>query len=159
MMMSLNRTARYAGIGIVVLILGKVGWSHRGDDWVQNLLRPSDVAKPIKFDNGSVRDAAVAPLSQASREAMNIPANNEPGKLKKCLVATKVIYTDQVCPAGAIVAPVNGGNVVVLDAQKSSVNANDKAAAQQGRKTLRDALDLSGGDDLKAKMMERAIGQ
>ena len=158
MFASWSRTVRVVLVGLALLVFGKIIWSHRGDDWVLNLLRPQGPAKTeIKFDNGSVRDAAVAPADQASRAATDSSVKNEAGQLKKCVVAGKVTYTDQVCPVGAKVAAVSGGNVVVLDAQQPK--SNDNATAQGKRRTLRDALDLSGGEDIKARMMERAVNR
>lgn len=141
--------------GLVVLVLGKFAWSHRGDDWVVKLLQHQGLTKSeIKFDNGSVRDAAVANEPPAA-SAVARSVKNEAGQLKKCVTAGKITYTDQVCPVGAKVAAVSGGNVAVLEAHKPKANVN--AAAPGGQKALRDALDISGGEDLKHKMMERAV--
>lgn len=158
MFYSLNRTVKFVLVGLVVVVLGKLIWSHRGDDWVQNLLRPQGLAKlDIKFDNGSVRDAAVANEPQIAPAAASQTVKNVAGQLKKCVTAGKTTYTDQVCPFGAKVAAVNGGSVVVLEAQKPKADHN--VAATGGQKTLRDALDISGGEDLKRKMIERAVNQ
>lgn len=156
MFFALNRTVKFVLAGLVVLVLGKFAWNHRGDDWVANLLRPHGRAtQEIKFDNGSVRDAAVANAPSVAPDAAARSVKNEAGQLKKCVAAGKVTYTDQVCPVGAKVAAVNGGSVVVLEAQKSKAQHN--AAAPGGQKALRDALDISGGEDLKNKMIERAV--
>ena len=156
MFYSLNQIMKLVLAGLVVLALGKFAWSHRGDDWVVKLLHPQGLTQSeIKFDNGSVRDAAVANEPPAAPASATRSVKNEAGQLKKCVIAGKITYTDQVCPVGAKVAAVSGGNVAVLEAHKPKANA----AAPGGQKALRDALDISGGEDLKHKMMERAVNQ
>lgn len=148
------RPLHYALIGVAVLLLGTSGWKHRNDTWVQDLLRPSGaVQTTIRFDNGSVRDK----LSAATHAPNDASALNVPGKLKKCAGPQGVIYTDQICPPGSKAAPVNGGNVTVIDgtASKSEVAKPPGDAP----KALRDALDLSGNNQLREKMVERAMGQ
>ncbi len=158
MFFALNRTAKFMLAGLVVLVLGKFAWSHRGDDWAVNLLRPQGRAnQEIRFDNGSVRDAAEANAPQAAPATVARSVKNEVGQLKKCVTAGKITYTDQVCPYGAKVAAVNGGSVAVLETHKP--NAQHNATAPRGQKTLRDVLDISGGEELKSKMIERAVNQ
>jgi len=159
MIFSSNRVVRVVLAGLLIVVMGKLVWAHRNDDWVLNLLRPQGPAKvDIKFDNGSVRDAVV-PNEDIPADPVNAPAvRNVAGELKKCLHGRKVIYTDQVCPAGSKVAPVNGGSVAVLESSKPKVN--DATGNRQGaRQTLRDALDISGGENLKDKMIEQATKQ
>ncbi len=157
-MFFMNPTVKYVLVGLVVVVAAKLAWTHRGDDWVQALLRPQGPAKvEIKFDNGSVRDAALPSADRTSQAARGQTVRNEAGELKKCLIAGKIVYTEQVCPAGAKVAAVNGGNFAVMDTPKPK--PGDHTSAQGARKTLHDALDLSGGEDIKARMMERAVNQ
>ena len=110
----------------------------------------------IQFDNGTVREAPV-PASPASAASAQV-FEGEPGKLKKCLRGNTVTYTDQNCPPGTKAAAVTGGNVTVVPSEKPKPAARD-AAANNSRNTLRDALDLSGNDNIRDKMMERAIGK
>lgn len=141
----LNKTIRYGLTGLVIVVLAKITWSHRHDDWVLHLLRPQGPAKiDIKFDNGSVRD-----LTGTVRKV-----KSDVGQVKKCLLKGKVTYTDQKCPAGAQVASVNGGTVSVVNA--STPNAKEATSTPSAQKTLHDALDLSGGENLKERMMEQA---
>ena len=145
---TLNRSIRYVLAVVAVVVLGKLIWVHRNDDWVRNLSRPGGPATvDIKFDNGSVREVAVTERAVKS----------DAGKLKKCLIKGQVTYTDQDCPIGAKSAPISGGTVVVLESQKSMTK--EASSAQGGQKTLRDALDISGGENLKDKAMERSIGK
>ncbi|TXT35928.1 MAG: hypothetical protein FD135_4609 [Comamonadaceae bacterium] len=152
--MVFDRTVKWGLVFLLLLIILKLGWLHRHDDWVQQWLTPQGAAKVnIQFDNGSVRDMA----SPYERVDKTLPkantVKNESGQLKKCLIKGKVIYTDQVCPTDAKVAAVNGGTLVVLPSAKPA--ASSAAGAQGGQKRLRDALDISVSPEQKAQMMER----
>ena len=148
----------YLLIGLATLVLGSTGWRHRNDAWVQDLLRPAGPAvTSIRFDNGSIRDnQPLAPRNAAADSALNTA-----GKLKKCNGPHGVIYTDQICPSGSKAEAVNGGNVTVIDsgASKTDTAAKADASKTDGPKTLRDALDLSGNNNLREKMVDRAVGQ
>jgi hypothetical protein len=151
------RNARYVVVGLVVVVIGRMAWSHRNEDWIRNFLRPDGTAKiDIRFHNGSVLDGAVI-LSQPRSSARTFEVENTPGKMKKCTRGREVVYTDQLCPAGAEVAAVNGGNVTVLDANKPKTEA--PTTSQDRRTSLRDALDLSGNENIREKMVERAINK
>jgi hypothetical protein len=145
---------RYLLIGVATLLLASAGWRHRNDAWVQDLLRPSlPASASIRFDNGSFKDGQ----AQIMHSPTNDSALNTVGKLKKCTSPRGVVYTDQICPSGSKPAPVNGGNVTVVDSGTTKTEtAQSKTDAP---KALRDALDLSGNDNLREKMMERAVGK
>lgn len=151
--MGLNHIVRYVLVALVLVVLASTGWRHRNDTWVRGLLRPQGPAKTtIEFDNGSVRDT----LPRVADDAAD--RNNLPGQLKKCVRKSQVVYTDQPCPAGFSVALVSDGKVSIL--QSTSPPAGSaKAPSQDARKTLHDALDLTGNDNIKDKMMERAINR
>jgi hypothetical protein len=146
-----------AGIVLLVGVVGISAWRHRDDAWVQALWRPEAPPKPVVFDNGSVR-AAAQPMVPASAAAKG--PDNLPGQMKKCIKGKQVVYTDQPCEAGAKVASVSGGNVTVVPsiAPKPAAPAQG-AQAPSGRSTLHDALDLNGNDNIRDKMMERAINR
>ena len=155
MWLFLGKRTKVALLILLVVIIGKLAWSHRQDDWVQQwwYLQAPEKAR-FEFDNGSVRDT-----HRASDGLQDKPSSelNEAGKLKKCLTEFKVIYTDKVCPPGAKVAAVTGGSVVVLDSGKPK--ATDDKVAQGGQARLRDALDISVDENLRAKMQERAMNR
>lgn len=65
--------------------------------------------------------------------------------------------TDQPCPVNARVGPIKGGSVTVVGATKTKPET--QAAVEPGPKALRDALDLSGNENIRDKMMERAINR
>jgi hypothetical protein len=153
----LGKTARVFLGCLFIIILGRIGWNHRNDAWVQGLVRPDGPAKlNIQFDNGSVRDVLPGGELPHGMASGSTP-EDAPGKLRKCLRGTKVIYTDQTCPTGMKAEAVTGGNVTVLES--STPKSTTQATPQEGRRTLRDALDVSGNDNIKDKMMERAIGK
>jgi hypothetical protein len=103
----------------------------------------------IEFDNGTARDASDSDSGRAVR--------SEAGQLKKCLLKGKLTYTDQACPVGAQVVAIKGGTVNVLESPKPPVK--DAASGHSGKTNLREALGVSGGENLKDKMIERAIQQ
>jgi hypothetical protein len=45
MAISLNRSVKYGLAGLAIVVLGKLAWAHRNDDWVLGLLRPEGPAK------------------------------------------------------------------------------------------------------------------
>ena len=148
----------YRRVGIVLLagVVGMTAWRHRDDAWVQALWRPEAPPKPVVFDNGSVRDSAVRMPPQPKAEG----PDNLPGQMKKCIKGKQVVYTELPCDAGAKVAAVTGGNVTVVpsDTPKPATQPQGAQAAA-GRSNLHDALDLNGNDNLRDKMMERAINR
>ena len=146
-------------IMVVLVVLVSVGWRHRNDAWVQGLLRPPEPAKVIQFDNGSVRDTLPRVAEDAASAAAHALAlKNLPGTLHKRVRKSQVMYTDQPCPTGFTVEPVSGNTVTVLEGSAPKSNPA-KAAPSDARKTLHDALDLSGNENLKDKMLERATNR
>ena len=147
------RTLHYLLFGIAALLLGSTGWKHRNDAWLQDLLHTAAPAPPaIRFDNGSVRDTLPPVAHNPNSNSNN--ALNTTGKLKKCAGPRGVVYTDQICPPGTAVAAVTGGNVTIVEG-----NAGTAKSPGDAPKALRDALDVSGNNDLREKMLDRAVGQ
>jgi hypothetical protein len=129
-------------------------YNHRNDAWIGGLFRPDAPSKEIKFDNGSVRDvardAASATKITSAEDAL------APGAMRKCVRKQEILYTDKTCPAGTTFASVQGGAVNVVE---SNPVPKEKTKSDQGRSSLRDALDVSGNANIKEKMMERAINR
>ena len=149
---------RRAGIVFLAGVVGMTAWRHRDDAWVQALWRPEAPPKPVVFDNGSVRDSAVPVQPPASAAAKG--PDNLPGQMKKCIKGKQVVYTDQPCEAGAKVAAVTGGNVTVVPSNTPKPATQPQGGqAPAGRSTLHDALDLNSNDNIRDKMMERAINR
>jgi hypothetical protein len=121
------------------------------------LAPPSPPAKAIQFDNGTVRD-----MGDASDAASAVAARPQfaPGAMRKCFKGQQVTYTNVTCPTGFKEAPVAGPPVSVvpgLAAGKPASPADLAAAGGKGRSSLHDALDLSKDDQLRQRLMERAI--
>ncbi|WP_119964062.1 hypothetical protein [Simplicispira lacusdiani] len=151
-----QRTLRALLVGFAVLAVASTAWRYRHHELVQAVLRPGGAGgAPIRFDNGSVRDGAPRPA--ASGTDPGLAAENEPGKLKKCIRGKEVLYTDQACGAGARVAAIEGGNVTVLPSPPSAAKAPGRAEPPTGRRTLHEALDVSGSEELRGRMMERSL--
>ncbi|MBK7005317.1 MAG: hypothetical protein IPH37_09300 [Burkholderiales bacterium] len=156
--MGVHHVLRYVLVGVALVVLVSLGWRHRNDAWVQGLLRPPAPAKAIVFDNGSVRATLPYVAEDATSAAQQQAQNNLPGILKKCIRKSKVVYTDQPCPDGFSAEQVSGDKVTVMESGAKPSNTNPAAPADP-RKTLHDALDLSGNDNIKDKMMDRAINR
>lgn len=146
-------------LGVGVAMVAATAWRYRSAQWLQQLTQvdgPTQVN--IKFDNGSVRDkplgdnteATANPTPQRSQE-------NALGKVKKCLRGKEVIYTDQPCALDAKAAPIQGGSFTVMES--AAAKTQGTSSRQPGPKALRDALDISGDDKLRDKMMERVINR
>jgi len=160
MKFDLGNAVRFLFLMIGVALVASSAWKYRNAEWVQKLTQVEDPAKAdIKFDNGSVRDATPASRMASSPIVANGQGhqNNAPGVIKKCLRGKEVSYTDQACPSDAKVAPVTGGNVTSVGGTKAKTERS--SAIEPGPKALRDALDLSGNQNLREKMMERVINQ
>lgn len=137
----------------VALLLSSF-WRYRQSDLFQGWMpAPAAKAKPIVFDNGTVREMAPAVPSSAP-----LAAPVALHAMRKCQRGTEVLYTDSPCKTGFRELPITRGVVTVLDGQP---NAKAVAGAQQGlpRATLHDVLDESGNANLRDKRIERAINR
>ena len=159
MKLDLGKKTGLLVVCIGVAIVAATAWRLRNTEWLQQLLQVDGPAKVnIKFDNGSVRDVqAVRSPEQSSKRQKQPSSENAIGKPKKCLHNGEVIYTDQLCPVDARVAPITGGNVTVVGAIKTKPET--PTTGEPGPKALREALDLSGNENLREKMIERAINR
>lgn len=155
MKLDLGKKTRLLILGVGAIIVASTAWRYRNAPWIEHLLHVDGPAQVnIKFDNGSVRD--VQPPARAAPTSSSRNDQNAVGKLKKCVRKYEVIYTDQPCPVDAKVAPVKG-NVNVLGATMTKPESAN--SAEPGPKALRDALDLSGNNNLREQMMERVINR
>ena len=143
-------------VAVGIAIVASVAWRYRNAQWIKQLLLVEGPAQVnIKFDNGSVRD--VKPPPNAVTTSTNKNDQNAVGKLKKCVRKYEVIYTDQPCPVDAKLAPIKGGTVTEI---KGTTPQTESAnVAPQGPKALRDALDISGNNNIREQMMERSINR
>lgn len=130
----------------IVLALS-AAWSKRVQ--LQALFEPEHAAKPIVFDNGTVRQYSPASAS----EQADMPV----GALRKCMNKGEVIYTNVPCPVGHKEKPVAGPPVNVVAGQAVQVVKQPAMDGSKGASSLRDALDLSNDGQLKDRIMERAI--
>lgn len=83
-----------AGVAVAFVLLS--AWRWRDSSWLAPVLgREAPPARPIVFDNGTVR---AQPASEpASGQTLALPV---PGGMRKCVKRGEVIYTDRVCPPG-----------------------------------------------------------
>ncbi|MFO1337275.1 MAG: hypothetical protein U1F53_03425 [Burkholderiaceae bacterium] len=105
----------------VALAVALVAWRHREE--VQAFFsRPPAPAKPIVFDNGTVRDTAPPPAPDASAPVAAAPLPR--GTMRKCLRGGEVTYTDQECPPGFKEKPVSGSKFSVVKGQPGAAAVN-----------------------------------
>jgi len=131
----------------VIMVALSAAWSKR--EQLQALFEPEHVAKPIVFDNGTVRQYIPASASEQSDLPM--------GAMRKCMKKGEVIYTNVPCPVGHKEQPVAGPPVNVVAGQAVQTVKQPAANAYKGTSSLHDALDLSKDGQLKDRIMERAI--
>jgi hypothetical protein len=150
---------RFSILAVGLIALVAVIWRHRSDEWVQYFLHPTEATRGnFPFDSGSQRAPQTGTAPEKSSDGTGAQGvANSPGTLKKCLQGNKVLYTDPACLAGTKVAAVNGAKVNVLPSAEPK--ADIQKTRQQGSNALRDALDLSGNDSIKEKMMESVINK
>ena len=108
---------------------------------------------PIKFDNGSIRDAQRASTPGTGAPPVTLAV---PGGMRKCLRGTTVLYTDKTCPPGSREQGVRTDNVTVLPATGAATPRSMGLDATPRKPLLRE---LAGPDDsaaLREKVIDRA---
>jgi hypothetical protein len=136
---------RTIALTVLALFVAAAGWRYRNADWVRswvNTTMPAK-AKPIVFDNGTVR----APPVRASGAAAAAAATG----LRKCIRGQSVSYTDQPCPPGSREAEVTRGAVTVVEGPAPAI----KPAAGLKLPNARDAM-RPEGPTLNEQAIERA---
>lgn len=138
---------RIIAIAAAILLVLSAAWSKRLQ--LQALFEPEHAAKPIVFDNGTVRQYSPASATEQSVLPM--------GAMRKCMKKGEVIYTNVPCPVGHKEMTVSGPPVNVVAGQAVPAVKQPSMNASKGTSALHDALDLSNDGHLKDKIMERAI--
>lgn len=133
---------------LVVLLAASIGWRYRAvfADWLQ----PEPPPKPFVWDNGSVRDTPPA-SAPAPVQATAPPV----GAMRKCVKGSETTYTNFSCPPGFKEAAIKNDRVTVV----AGTPVPKPEGAKQGEATsaLHEALDLKRDDELKRRVMERAM--
>ena len=146
---------RKAGIAAVAIVLIGYGASlYRSGAWSAWLSTTNQPAKPFVFDNGSVRDN----MEESSVEVKPSTLQSPPGALRKCVRNGAVTYSNLDCPAGAQEQAIRANNVNVLpslESSKTPPSRNQEPGRAQA--ALREALDIKQDDQLRQRMMDRAI--
>lgn len=142
--------------GLALLVGLPMAWRLWQSPQVQAWWRPpADMARPIIFDNGTVRQ----PPAPASGPLVDV----SPG-LKKCRRGERVIYTDSWCPEGTTPVAIERGTVNVVKPTAPVASAPAGAAPASGaaasdpnrRRNIRDVLDVSRQPSLYDQQVERA---
>ncbi|MBB4845605.1 hypothetical protein HNP55_004157 [Paucibacter oligotrophus] len=141
---------------VAALLLLTAAWSARNSEFVRGLLGPGEQkAKPFQFDNGTRREFP-EPVQAKPGQPPALPQ----GALRKCQRGGETVYTDVACPRGYTQAGVSGGtlNVVRDQAQAAPKAATAASGAASGpHARLQQALDLKPDEQLRQRIMERAI--
>lgn len=148
-------------MGLLFAVVLAAGWRVMGpagglSAWLQP--RSTAPAKPIEFDNGSVRALQQA-ASDAVTAAVAKPQPRVPGRMRKCKKGDSVVYTDAACPTGSREMAVSGGTVTVVDGPKPPPGEAQGEPQGPHRPNVRDLLGPDRGQSLADKQMERAMSR
>jgi hypothetical protein len=152
-----------AALGLLALLASVIFSLHRAGHfraWLAGTADPKP--REIVFDNGSVRDLAAPAAPGASAPATKLTELSPPGVMRKCVRGDRVTYSNLTCPAGFRERPIKAEPVTVVPAVR--VPATPPAAAPPGQapgpnnpRSLRDALDLKPDEQLRQRMIDRAV--
>jgi len=143
---------RAMGVIALAIVLASYIFSLHRDGVIRAWLTTPDAPKAIVFDNGSVRDAAGPAASEPTQTTVLSP----PGALRKCVRGDRVTYSNLTCPPGFKEREVASDKVTVI--QTDGLKPPDrKLAGESAQKTLHNALDLKTDDQLRQKMIDRAV--
>lgn len=134
----------------IVLLALAIGWHYRAL-WLGLAGPPPAPPRPVVFDNGSVRDQR--PASQPAGPPVVTAA---PGQARKCVKRGETTYTNFACPPGFKEAAIASDRVTVVPGTSGAPPA---AAKPQGEapSALHEALDLKRDEELRRRIMDRAI--
>ena len=145
---------RKIGIAALALVLMGYGASlYRSGALSAWLSRSNQPAKPFVFDNGSVRDN----MEELPVEVKSNTLQSPPGALRKCVRNGAVTYSNLDCPAGAQEQTIRANNVNVLPSLESKTQSSRNQEPGGAHTALREALDIKQDDQLRQRMMDRAI--
>ena len=138
-------------IAALALISLAAIWGKRDtmDDWL--IPTATSIAKPIQFDNGTIRNYGNTSDRSSSSGSPPVP----PGTLRKCVKGQQVSYTNQTCPLGSNENPVAGPPVNVMPSQAAA--KPETAQPSKTSASLRDALDVSRDENLRERAIERTV--
>jgi hypothetical protein len=147
---------RALAAALAALLVLPLLWRLSQSDAVRSWWSPPvATAKPFQFDNGTVREPAVAASGSTAAVVQG---------LKKCRVGERLVYTDGPCPKGSAVVPI-GGTVNVVAGTRTAVDAASAdapgASASQPRRMrhVREVLDYSSSPSLYDQHVERVTSQ
>lgn len=122
---------------LALVLLVAVGWRIRHAEFWRPA-PPAASARPIVFDNGTVRERVPASAPGQRRAAEPVL-----GAVRKCRRGAELSYTNHACPPGSREEPM-GGHVNVVEGQRP--------AAPQAQ-----AATDPAGPGLREQQIERAV--
>lgn len=143
-------------IAITALVAVLAGFAihlQRGGAWRTWLGGAEGTPKPFVFDNGTIRDNP-APASAPKQATLQSP----PGVLRKCVRGDTVTYSNLDCPIGTRERPIKADTVTVLPAIEAPLATLPNKPAGKTHAALQNALDLKRDEELRRRMIDRAIG-
>ncbi len=152
-----------AAFGLLALLASVIFSLHHAGHFRAWLAGTADTRpSAIVFDNGSVRDLAAPAAPGASAPATKVTELSPPGAIRKCVRGDRVTYSNLTCPAGFRERPIKAEPVTVVPAVR--LPATPPAAALPGQapgqnnpRSLRDVLDLKPDEQLRQRMIDRAV--
>jgi hypothetical protein len=146
-------TRRLALLGVVVIgsIVAAV-WYLQDSTFVRGILDDRQRWSPLSI---SFEVDAHFPSNPPRTGAAGTKTS---GAMLKCVEGSRILYTNDACPAGSTEQSLDGGTLTVAPAVRPSVIPSASALAASLR-TARDLAAPSGEDKLMDKRMEQIIGK
>jgi hypothetical protein len=143
---------RVIGLSALALVLASYLFGlHRDGNLRSWLDTTPSIPKEIVFDNGSFRDAPSPAASEPTQVALSAP-----GALRKCVRGDRVTYSNLTCPPGFKERQVSSDKVTVISTDGTR-KPESKVQSESAQKTLHNALDLKTDDQLRQRMIDRAV--
>lgn len=133
---------------LLLALMAGVAWHYRDAQVLQSLIHPLQRS----FQRAPVDDA-LRPDGGLDQKKNGAPSTKAVAGVRKCLIGSRVEYTDGGCPPGSRESAVRGGSLTVLEAQRPRTLPGPDAAASAS--TLRDLVVKPG----EASLTEKAIEQ
>ena len=144
--------ARNLLLALVALVLGLAAWSYG-----RPFFSPSSdaaPAKPIVFDNGSIRDMLPRLAASEGMGGQEAPA----GVMRKCVAGEKTVYSNLDCPKGYTQKSVAKDNLSVVPASPlPGKEARTELASRERKPEPHDWLKSRDDEELRQKILERAV--
>lgn len=100
--------------GVAIVLVASAGWRYR--TVFIGSPEPVPVAKPIVFDNGTVRQYQAVPQSPEQAALRPLPS----GVMRKCRRGNETNFTNTACPPGYSEEAVNASRAPLVSEEEST---------------------------------------